>query len=172
MKAMAARVQIIPELGKTRTLSLCGADAARHLFTHAAQLGAAGTTHPASSIYRAAALSAASTALGPTLASLFRAAANVGRRVRHETSLDDSNASPALREVESLAAERIVEEELATWQAQEAEIQRATGDSPAAIVPHVPPFDKNEPISQVRLRVGASIDPQISYLLEPKLGYS
>ncbi len=155
-----------------RTATACAADsgagAVRHLFIHAVHFGAAGATHPASYIHGAAALSAACTALGPTLASLFRAAANVGRRVRNETSLDDSNVSAALREVESLAAERIVEEELATWQAQEAEIKRATGELPVVAKPRTLPFEKTEPVSEVRLRIGTSIAPHISYLLESK----
>ncbi len=172
IEALAARVTAKPELGKTRTLQLSGNEAARRLFGHAAQLDAkvAGATLSSSSIQRAAALSAACTALGPTLASLFRAAANVGRRVRQETSLDDANASQAWREVETLAAERIVEEELATWQAQEAEIQRATGDLPPVVAPRKVPFESPEPASEVRLRIGTTIRPSISYRLEPKCG--
>jgi len=170
IEALAARVGNMPELGKTNTLQLSGAEAARHLFCHAAQVEplTAGVPSSASSIQRAAALSAAATALGPTLASLFRAAANVGRRVRQETLLDDSSASQALREVEAFAAERIVEEELATWQAQEAEIQRATGDQPVIMKPGRAQFETSEPVSEVRLRIGTTIRPSISYLLEPK----
>ena len=168
--ALAARVRAMPELGKTRTLQLNGNEAARHLFAHTAQLDAKsdGSSAPSFAIQRAAAQAAASTALGPTLASLFRAAANVGRRIRQETSLDDANASQALREFETPAAERIVEEELATWQAQEAEIQRATGSLPPVVAAGKVPFDSSEPVSEVRLRIGTTIRPSISYLLEPK----
>ena len=38
--------------------------------------------------------------------------------------MGDPNATLALREVEQLSAERILEEELAAWQTQEAEITR------------------------------------------------
>jgi hypothetical protein len=159
---LAARVHRVPELGKTHTAEQSGAVAAQRLLTYAARPG-----RPASNIHGAAALSAASAALGPTLASLFRAAANVGRRVRQETALDDSNIGPALRELETLAAARIVEEELATWQAQEAEIERATSYLPSVGEPRTQ-FESLEPVSEVRLRVGTSIAPRISYRLEPK----
>jgi hypothetical protein len=170
LKTFAAKVRSQPGLGKTRTVEQTGAGAARHLLKYAAELAssAPGTARSASEIHGAAALSAASTSLGSTLASLFRAAANVGRRVRQETSLNNPKSSPALRELEAFAAERIVEEELATWQAQEAEIQRANDELPDSQKPHLPPFASREPASEVRLRVGTSITPRISYLLEPK----
>lgn len=171
IESLAARVKNVPELGKTRTVERCGTDAARHLMVHAARQIVSGSTHPGSSIHGAAALSAASTALGPTLGSLFRAAANVGRRVRQETTLHDSNIDPALQEMETFVADRIVEEELATWQAQEAEIQRATSEIPR-VAPPRSSFEKQEPVSEVRLRVGTSITPRISYLLEPKTASS
>ena len=167
IESLAARVKIAPELGTARTVERRGTDAARQLMVHAARQNGSGSTHPGSSIHGAAALSAASTALGPTLGSLFRAAANVGRRVRQETALHDSNIDLALQEMETLAADRIVEEELATWQAQEAEIQRATSEMPRVAQPRSS-FEKPEPVSEVRLRVGTTIKPHISYLLEPK----
>ncbi len=168
IESLAARVQILPALGKARAVERRGTDAARQLMVHAAKQSACGSTHPGSSIHGAAALSAASTALGPTLGSLFRAAANVGRRVRQETVLHDSNIDATLQEMAELAADRIVEEELATWQAQEAEIQRATSEIPRVGAPRHATFDRPEPVSEVKLRVGTTIRPRISYLLEPK----
>ncbi len=68
--------------------------------------------------------------------------------------------------METMAAERVVEEELATWQAREAEIQRAAGVLPGVATPTQ--FEGPEPTSEVRLRVGAAIRPSISYVLDPK----
>jgi len=174
MQALANRVRLMSSLGRTRTLQLFGPAAARTLFNHAASLRSPiplGRTS-ASSIHRAAAFSAANAALGPTLASLFRAAANVARRVRQETSLDVRNVGESIREVETFAAGRIVEEELAIWQAQEAEIQSATNDLPESANLVSPSFSSPEPVSEVRLRIGTSIKPRISYILEPKTASS
>jgi glutamyl-tRNA reductase len=169
MHSMAERVRANLSLGQTRTVQLGGPSAARRLFGHAAQMhsprhSAAAVTN---AIHRAAALSAANTALGPTLASLFRAAANVARRVRQETALESCDLSESLREIELLGAGRIVEEELATWQAQEAEILRVTTDLPEMQF-QSPSFAHQEPASEVRLRIGTTIKPRISYILEPK----
>ena len=166
VESMAMRVRSWPQLGRARCLEQTGITVARHLFRYAAEVActAKGNANSTSQIHGAAALSAASAALGPTLASLFRAAANVGRRVRQETLLKDPNTSPSLREVESLAAERIVEEELATWQAQEAEVERAAEQLPHIVQCYLRPFESQEPSSEVRLRVGMPMSPRISYL--------
>jgi hypothetical protein len=88
--------------------------------------------------------------------------------VRQETLLNDPNTSPSLREFESLAAERIVEEELATWQAQEAEVERATEQLPHIAQCYLRAFESQEPSSEVRLRVGLPISPRISFLPNTK----
>jgi len=170
LRAMAERVCKRPDLGSTATVQLERDAVARRLFVHAAGMKASHcrTTTTASTIHRAAAISAASTALGPMLASLFRAAANVARRVRQETALESAGTSESLRELETFAAERIVEEELATWQAQEAEIQRETTDLPGLERLSNSSFSSPEPASEVRLRIGTTIKPRISYVLEPK----
>ena len=128
----------------------------------------AGATLSSSSIQRAAALSAACTALGPTLRpfshSRQRWATGSARNFTRRC-----DASQAWREVETLAAERIVEEELATWQTQEAEIQRATGDFPPVVAPRKVPFESPEPASEVRFNRHHD-RPSISYRLEPKCG--
>lgn len=174
MQCMADRIRVVPALGQTRTVQLSGATAARRLFGHAAQLHAVrpSATVAANAIHRAAALSATNTALGPTLASLFRTAANVARRVRQETALEAAALGNSLRDIELLAAERIVEEELATWQAQEAEIQRLSSELPEMMAPSKSSFAHQEPASEVRLRLGTSIKPRISYVLEPKTASS
>jgi hypothetical protein len=162
LQSMADRVRVMPSLGQTRTVQLAGPSAARQLFGYAAMIDGMAPT-----IHRASAISAANTALGPTLASLFRTAANVARRVRQETSLQTRELSESVREMEQLSAQRIVEEELATWQAQEAEIERVASELPEAAAP-IHSFTHQEPASEVRLRIGTSIKPRISYVLEPK----
>ena len=170
LRAMAERVRKRPDLGSTATVQLGHDAVARRLFVRAAGMKAAGcrTTTTASTIHRAAAISAASTALGPMLAPLFRAAGNVARRVRQETAMESQGVSESLRELEAFAAERIVEEELAIWQAQEAEIQRETSELPGRQGLSNSSFSSPEPASEVRLRIGTTIKPRISYVLEPK----
>lgn len=126
LESLAARMKRMPALAKARTVTKSGTVAARHLLRRAGGLGAdvLGDPRFVTQLHAATALSTFSNALGPNLGSLFRAATNVGRRVRHETALGDPNATLALREVEQLSAERIMEEELAAWQTQEAEITR------------------------------------------------
>jgi hypothetical protein len=126
LESLATRMKSMPVLGKARTVTKSGATAARHLLRRAGGLGSEllGDPRFVTQLHAATALSTFKNALGSTLGSLFRAAASVGRRVRQETALGDPNATLALREVDQLSAERIVEEELASWQTQEAEITR------------------------------------------------
>lgn len=126
LESLAARMKSVPVLAKARTVTKSGVDAARHLLRRASGLGGEllDDQRLISQLHTATALSASSAALGSNLGSLFRAAVSVGRRVRQETALGDPNATTALREVEQLSAERIMEEELAAWQTQEAELTR------------------------------------------------
>lgn len=126
LESLAARMKRMPALAKARTVTKSGTVAARHLLRRAGGLGGdvLGDPRFVTQLHAATALSTFSNALGPNLGSLFRAATNVGRRVRHETAMGDPTATLALREVEQLSAERIMEEELAAWQTQEAEITR------------------------------------------------
>ncbi|MFZ5893827.1 MAG: hypothetical protein ACOY0T_22390 [Myxococcota bacterium] len=123
MEGFAERVQLRHELGRLRTSERRGAMAARYLFERAAGL-INGSGRPfLARMHAATSTASAHAALGPTLASLFRVAANVGLRVRLEATT--STSAFVLGELESLVAERIVDEELTGWQSQEAELCRA-----------------------------------------------
>ncbi len=127
LRRLAAQAQSVPELRRARTIAKSGSVAALHLLRRAAgvESDAPSQQRFIVKLHMASATAAASLSLGPSLASLFRAAANTHRRVRQETSLADPNAAPELRALEHASAERLVEEELLSWQAQEAERQRA-----------------------------------------------
>jgi len=58
--------------------------------------------------------------LGSELAPLFECAADAGWRIQSETTLGDGQTSPAQRELDWFEAERIIDEELVTWQASRA----------------------------------------------------
>ncbi|MGC4089612.1 MAG: hypothetical protein QM756_17340 [Polyangiaceae bacterium] len=123
MEGLATRVQLRHELGRSRTSELRGNDVARYLLQRAAGVAEGGGRPFLARMHVASSTASTHASLGPTLASLFRIAANVGLRVRLEAS---SSASPfVLGELETLTAERIVEEELASFQSQEAELCRA-----------------------------------------------
>ena len=172
LATLAKRVRELPDLGNIRTIEQTGVAVARQLLTYAVQAAAHGIANKTSEIHDAVELSTASSTLGPTLASLFRAATDVERRVRQETVLNDPNTCASLREVESFAAERIVEEELATWQSLEAEFNRATEPVPPTSRRYALPFESREPASEVRLRAAHSINPRISFLPDPKQSVS
>lgn len=114
---IASCVAGMPELGRSRAVELGGQAAARHLLQRAAglELASAGDVRVLMAIHTATAQSAASGTLAPPLADLFRAATTVGHRVRQETALADPRASESVRELESFAAARVVEEELSGW---------------------------------------------------------
>jgi glutamyl-tRNA reductase len=58
--------------------------------------------------------------LGSELAALFECAENAGWRIQSETTLGDRQTSTAERELDRFEAERIIDEELVTWQASRA----------------------------------------------------
>jgi glutamyl-tRNA reductase len=58
--------------------------------------------------------------LGSELTALFECATNAGWRIQSETTLGDGQSSRAEQEVDWFEAERIIEEELVTWQAARA----------------------------------------------------
>lgn len=156
MESFAARVQLRHELGRSRTVERRGGAAVRHLFQRAAGTAVGGGRAFLARMHAATATASSHAVLGPTLASMFRVAANVGLRVRVEAT---AGASPnQLGELETMVAERIVEEELAAWQAQEAELGRVEdlnevflieGESEDACEPRV---FAEEPGSHVRIR--------------------
>jgi glutamyl-tRNA reductase len=153
IEALSARVFNEPELGRTRTLELSGDAAVRHLFKRVAALepNGSGDVKLVGQVHAAAALASAATALGPTLGLVFRCAANVGRRIRQETTFGNPQAAAEVRALERLAAERILEEEFAAWQAGASELRRIRLSSNAP--PRVSrPFLHDEPGSSLRLR--------------------
>jgi hypothetical protein len=172
LATLAKRVRELPDLGNIRTIEQTGVTVARQLLTYAVDSAAHGIANKTSEIHDAIELSTASSTLGPTLASLFRAATDVERRVRQETMLNDPHTCASLREVESFAAERIVEEELAIWQSLEAEFNRASDPVPPTSRRYALPFESREPASEVRLRAAHSINPRISFLPDPKQSVS
>lgn len=158
LEAMAKKVVQEPALQTARTLEMTGIAAARHLLSYVLDQ----TTSPEPGdavdlqIQSAAARSAACAALGPILRPLFRAAVLAGRRVRRETLFNDPTINPEIRNVEFMAAERIIEEELAIWQAQETEFERLNDGRARNDRRQLRPFATQEPSSEVRLRVGAT----------------
>jgi hypothetical protein len=158
MESLLSRVQVRHELGRSRTVERRGSEAARSLFLRAAGMARGGGRPFLARMHRATATASAHATLGPTLASVFRTASNVSLRVRLEATTPSSPFT--LSDLECLTAERIVEEELAAWQSQEAELGRAADLS--ELVPIEGELDDethdrraclgDEPGSQMRLR--------------------
>ncbi len=159
LETLAARIRSTPALASMRVVEKTELLAARHLLQRASGVESGPDT--VASIQRAATLSASSTALGLTLSALFRAAGNVARRVRLETCSANPGAPAALIAVEAPAIERIVEEELAAWQAQEAEALRSHADACEAELSRDGSFSAEEPKSLTRLR--ASLRAEMSH---------
>lgn len=152
-----------PQLKRARVCTLEGEAAEEHLHlracglrgAQAAQLSVCGALH------QAAALSAASAALGAVLGPLFWSAASCSRRVTDETNLHTLSAPSASQEVERLAAERIVAEELVSLRlrrtathlaaAREAGPRPSNSSRPAPFVDEYPSF--------VRLKAACSLVP-------------
>ncbi|HEY3496484.1 MAG TPA: hypothetical protein VGK73_17415 [Polyangiaceae bacterium] len=173
LESLRGRVKDVPAFAKVRTVAKRGIVAARHLVQRAG--GADEVPRLMTQLHAATALSAYSAALGMEVGALFRAAVAVSRRIRKETALGDPNAPQALREIERLAADRIVEEELAAWQAQAAEAPRgqeqAAFDEPvtragvarsnrpellSSVMNGIRVFAE-EPGSMVRVRIGTAL---------------
>lgn len=92
--------------------------------------------------------------LGSELAPLFECAVNAGWRIQSETTLGDGETSAGQRELEQFEAERIIEEELVTWQASRAS-QGSMQSIPAkALDPSY--YAAAEPGSSVRLKAPRS----------------
>jgi len=153
LQTLATRRATIAALGSLAVVDKTELLAARHLLERASGLEGDGefSATAGAAIQTAASLAASSTALGPTLSALFRAAGNVTRRIRLETELGTAQSSPAWLSIEGLSAARIVEEELAAWQAQEAEALRAKAEVRAAEVAELG-YAQEEPASLTRLR--------------------
>lgn len=148
LTALQVRLALRPALGKLRTRQLCGSAAAQRLLDRAA--GVAGSEADvrtsAALIHNAAALASALDTLGSTLGSLCWTAASVAQRVHDE----DAVAPKPGAEFE---ARRIVDEELARWRAELAELRRT-------LRPSLPPTERalasyipEEPGSLVRIKI-------------------
>lgn len=155
-----------PQLKEARVRTLEGEAAEEHLHLRACGLRGPETSQPSMSgaLHQAATLSAASAALGAVLGPLFWSAAACSRRVAEETRLHTLRAPSASHEVERLAAERIVAEELVSLRlrrtaAHVAAAREASPNAPNSSRP--PPFSDEYP-SFVRLKAACSPVPQAS----------
>jgi len=148
LSELQIRLAIEPAAGRLRTQQLSGSAAAKRLLDRAA--GVLGSRHDvraaAHSIHNAAALASALDTLGSTLGSLCWAAASVAERVH-----DEVGTSPTAED--ELAAERIVDEELARWRSELAQLRRT-------LRPSLPPTERalssylpEEPGSLVRIKI-------------------
>jgi hypothetical protein len=91
-------------------------------------------------------------ALSTELGALVRMTEHAAERVWDETRLGRPGSSEAEIELESLAAERIVEEELVAWQSSYPALRSSRRPVSDA---DIGPFDGEERHSMVRLRVGS-----------------
>lgn len=163
MQSLQELLRSEPQLKKVRVRTLEGEAAEEHLHLRASGLRAAHAAAPSvcSALHPAAALSAASAALGTVLGPLFWSAAACSRRVAEETRFNTSSASSTSREMERSAAERIVAEELVSLRlrrtathlaaSRETVANAGSGSSPAPFVDEYPSF--------VRLKAACSLVP-------------
>ena len=100
----------------------------------------------------AAELSGTCGAFSAELGALVRMTEHAAQRVWEETRLGRSGSSEAELELETLVAERIVEEELVAWQSSYPELRSSRRPVSDA---DIGPFDGEERHSMVRLRVGS-----------------
>lgn len=108
------------ERASVRTTEVIGVAAAWHLMH--LMLGTEGQSgvRMLGNVNHAVVRARASGTLGAELTALFECVTNAGWRIQSETTLGDGQSTPAEQEVDSLEAERIIEEELVTWQAARA----------------------------------------------------
>ena len=122
LRSLRERLQTLREYREWRTAELIGGAAVHRLLSRAAGvLSSKGRFDAAAVIYSAATLSSEVGTLGSRLAPLFWAAANVRHRVGCETTFDPRDAGESAQ-VERMAAERIVEEEFASFRSRQAEL--------------------------------------------------
>jgi len=139
------------ELAGVRTTEAIGVAAAWHLMHRL--VGANGPTgvRMLGALDAAVVRARSAGTLGRELAALFECAANAGWRIQSETSLGDRSGSPAQHELDWFEVERIIEEELVTWQAARAS-QGSLQSVPASrLDPSY--YAAAEPGSSIRLKV-------------------
>jgi hypothetical protein len=152
LRSLRERLQTLREYREWRTAELVGGTAVHRLFSRAAGLlSSAGRFDAAAVIHAATTLSSQVGTLGPRLAPLFWAAANVRHRVGCETTFDPRDADESA-EVERLAAERILEEEFASFRSRQAEhgIVKARSSRPPGF--NSRSFELHERASLLRVR--------------------
>lgn len=155
LKDVVARAHGHARFGSTRVLEAQESEAARHLIRTAAGLLGAGVqaARGARELNVAAALAAQCGTLGNDLASAFIYAARAGRRVFQETAYVRPWSSPARREVDALAVERIVEEELLAWGSWCARHLQAQETSAPNETAQTTRYASMEPGSMIRMKV-------------------
>ena len=147
------RLALQPGVGKLRTRQLSGSAAAGRLLDRAAGLLASNSAEhepdvraSALLIHNASALASALDTLGSTLGSLCWAASSVAQRVHDEVGVRPPPGT-------AFEARRIVDEELARWRSELAQLRRT-------LRPSVPPTERalasyrpEEPGSLVRIKI-------------------
>jgi hypothetical protein len=167
--ALAQRSHLRPELSRVRVTPHRGIEVAKHLFALTAGIG---TTRGKAKvtlarIEAAALLAGKAGALSPTIDSLFRTAIQVGHRVDDEALVGHPKTSEALRELSDIGAQRIVEEELLGWKAEQSRLFRSLSLSenlvrsslraPANSTQESPFLEDDEAPSGVRIRVAMDL---------------
>lgn len=153
LRAVMQRIGFHASFGATRVVEAHGVAVATHLMRVAVGLEtrAPRGVEPLASINVAATLAAEAHVLGSELATVFTFAAKAGRRALRETAFNAVDGSRARRELEALAVQRLVDEELSAWKRWCARYgERA---APAAEEP-VDDWRQGEFDSCMRLKVG------------------
>lgn len=132
-----------------------GSDAGRQLLRHAVPNTCfePEIRHFVRALRRAAELSSSCDAYTSELAALVRMTDHAAARVCDETRLGQTGANDAEAELETLAAERILEEELVAWQSS----YPALRSSLHPVSDDIGPFTGEERQSVVRIRVASTL---------------
>jgi hypothetical protein len=129
-----------------------GGDAARQFLKHATPFSQLRTEAAefVRALRAATALSAECGAFSCELAALFRMTEHAAERIQDETRLDRLGSQEAEYELEGLAAERVVEEELLAWQSSYPALRASV--HPPLSDRDIDLFSADEPQSVVRVR--------------------
>lgn len=148
LAALQVRLALQPAFGTLRTRQLSGSAAAQRVLDRAAGLlgPAADVRGAASLIHNAAAVASALDTLGSTLGSLCWAAASVAQRVHEEGAIAPAPDA-------EFEARRIVDEELARWRAELAELRRTLRPSAPPTERALASYIPEEPGSLVRIKL-------------------
>lgn len=153
LRALQEHLRALPRYRELRTAELIGSAAVNRLFCRAA--GLVSTRSPgdaAATILTAATVSLEVGSLGSRLAPLFWAAGTVQHRVTCETNFDPRGFGES-DDVERLAAERIVEEELASFRSRQAEAANVRWQSSRPPGFNKRSFELHERASLLRVRL-------------------